>query len=66
MMDYQQKGKRYQWPQGRRLALSIVLNVEEGAEGNIADGDKYPEAVDEMGIALKLSLIHISEPTRPY
>jgi allantoinase len=43
----------YTWPEGRRLALSIVVNVEEGAEMSILDGDDRPEPVDEMGIALK-------------
>jgi peptidoglycan/xylan/chitin deacetylase (PgdA/CDA1 family) len=38
----------YQWPNGARLALSVVVNVEEGAEGNILDGDKGPEPVDEL------------------
>ncbi|RYF84150.1 MAG: allantoinase [Comamonadaceae bacterium] len=52
-MKYQIAPKPYEWPQGARLALSIVVNVEEGAEANILDGDKYPEPVDEMGIALK-------------
>jgi allantoinase len=37
------------WPNGRKLAVSIILNVEEGAEQNIADGDKGPEPVDELG-----------------
>jgi len=41
------------WPDGTRLALSIVVNVEEGAEMNITDGDRGPEAVDELGIALR-------------
>ncbi len=36
------------WPGGHRLALSIVVNVEEGAEQNIRDGDKGPEPVDEL------------------
>ncbi|MFO1270223.1 MAG: hypothetical protein U1F50_00825 [Rubrivivax sp.] len=45
--------KPWHWPGQARLALSVVVNVEEGAEGNVADGDKYPEPVDEMGIALK-------------
>ena len=48
--------KAYQWPNDAHLALSIVINVEEGAEANIQDGDKYPEPVDEMGIALKHSI----------
>lgn len=52
-MKYQKSAKAYAWPQDARLALSIVVNVEEGAEANILDGDKYPEPVDEMGIALK-------------
>ena len=43
----------FRWPNGARLALSLVINVEEGAEANIADGDKYPEAVDELGMMLK-------------
>jgi len=46
----------FNWPAGKRLALSLVINVEEGAEASIADGDKYPEAVDELGIALRKPL----------
>jgi peptidoglycan/xylan/chitin deacetylase (PgdA/CDA1 family) len=41
------------WPGGASLALSLVVNVEEGAEQNIQDGDPGPEAVDELGIALR-------------
>ncbi|MBU1357765.1 MAG: polysaccharide deacetylase family protein [Gammaproteobacteria bacterium] len=52
-MTYLRRSKAYAWPNDAHLALSIVVNVEEGAEANIEDGDKYPEPVDEMGIALK-------------
>lgn len=38
----------YHWPKAARLALSLVVNVEEGAEQNIDDGDKGPEPVDEL------------------
>jgi peptidoglycan/xylan/chitin deacetylase (PgdA/CDA1 family) len=38
----------FTWPDGSRLALSIVVNVEEGAEQNMKDGDKGPEIVDEL------------------
>jgi len=55
-MNYKPGSKRYQWPGNARLALSVVVNVEEGAEANILDGDKYPEPVDEMGLALKRSI----------
>ncbi|MEM6626785.1 MAG: polysaccharide deacetylase family protein [Pseudomonadota bacterium] len=37
------------WPNGAKLALSIVVNVEEGAERRIDEGDKRPEPVDELG-----------------
>lgn len=52
-MKFQKGAKAYPWPNDAHLALSIVVNVEEGAEANIQDGDKYPEPVDEMGISLK-------------
>jgi len=41
------------WPDGAQLAVSLVVNVEEGAEYNPRDGDKHPEPVDELGIALR-------------
>ena len=41
------------WPNGARLALSLVVNVEEGAELNVLDGDRGPDPVDELGIVLK-------------
>lgn len=44
---------RYSWPDGKRLAVSFVVNVEEGAELRITDGDRSPEPVDELGIVLK-------------
>ena len=41
------------WQNGARLALSVVVNVEEGSESTVFDGDRGPEPVDELGIALK-------------
>lgn len=43
----------FRLPDEARLALSFVINVEEGAEMSLADGDKKPEPVDELGIALR-------------
>jgi allantoinase len=37
------------WPNGAKLAVSLVVNVEEGAEQSILDGDRGPEPVDELG-----------------
>lgn len=36
------------WPDGARLAVSFVVNVEEGAELSIADGDERNESVYEI------------------
>ncbi len=44
------------WPDDARLALSVVVNVEEGAEMSLRDGDKGPEPVDELGVALKVPI----------
>jgi peptidoglycan/xylan/chitin deacetylase (PgdA/CDA1 family) len=41
------------WPSGARLAMSFVVNVEEGSEMSPAEGDRSPEAVDELGVVLK-------------
>lgn len=46
----------FTWPNGARLAMSFVINVEEGSEMTLADGDKRPEPVDELGVALKLPI----------
>lgn len=46
----------YPWPNRAQLAVSIVVNVEEGAEATIADGDRAPEPVDELGITLKRAM----------
>lgn len=36
------------WPGGAGLAISFVLNIEEGAELSVADGDPVNEAVHEI------------------
>lgn len=36
------------WPNGARLAVSVVVNVEEGAELSLADGDTRNESIHEI------------------
>ena len=36
------------WPNGSRLAVSVVLNFEEGAELQVGDGDERSEAMGEV------------------
>jgi allantoinase len=45
--------ERIDWPGGAKMALSIVVNVEEGSEQTIARGDRGMEPVDELGIFIK-------------
>ncbi|MCA1857362.1 polysaccharide deacetylase family protein [Massilia oculi] len=47
------KAASWSWPQGARLAVSIVVNVEEGSEYTVADGDGVTEPVDELSVVLK-------------
>ena len=57
----------FTWPNGARLALSIVVNVEEGAEMNVLDGDAGPEPVDELGaIPRKPIRVHGNESNYQY
>jgi len=49
----------YTWPHQARLALSIVVNVEELSEYNVGEGDNITEPVDELNVTL-------SKPIRNY
>lgn len=57
----------FAWPNGARLALSIVVNVEEGAEMNVRDGDSLPELVDELGAVPRRAMrVHGNESNYRY
>ena len=45
--------ERIDWPDGAVMALSIVVNVEEGSEQSLARGDRGMEPVDELGVFVK-------------
>lgn len=45
------------WPNGARLAVSVVINFEEGAEDQVGDGDPHSERIGEV--------ISVVEPGRP-
>jgi len=47
LKGHQGEAPRIAWPGGARLAVSFVVNVEEGAELSIADGDERNESVYE-------------------
>lgn len=59
--------KHFVWPNGAKLALSIVVNVEEGAERSILQGDPGPEPVDELGaVPRKPVRVHGNESNYQY
>ncbi len=52
--------ERMDWPGGAKLALSVVVNVEEGSEMTIARGDRGMEPVDELGVFVKSKIRNYS------
>ena len=46
------------WPNDAQLAMSFVVNVEEGSEMSTARGDRGPEPVDELGVTLRKAIRH--------
>ncbi|MBM3597414.1 MAG: allantoinase [Alphaproteobacteria bacterium] len=42
-VGYGRQAPRVRWPDGARVALSLVLNYEEGSEASIPAGDGYSE-----------------------
>ena len=49
LVGYGRQAPQLAWPNGARLAISIVLNYEEGSERNFAIGDPDQEAMTEWG-----------------
>ena len=43
----------FTWPNGARLAVSVVLNFEEGAEQQVGDGDAVSERIGEVVSAVE-------------
>jgi len=48
LIGYGGEWPNFTWPNGARLAVSLVLNFEEGAELQVIDGDKKNEKIGEV------------------
>jgi peptidoglycan/xylan/chitin deacetylase (PgdA/CDA1 family) len=48
LVGYQGKWPDFTWPNGARLAVSVVVNIEEGAELQVLDGDTTSERIGEV------------------
>ena len=48
LVGYGKNAPQIQWPGGARIAISLVVNYEEGAEYSPADGDSHHETNSEV------------------
>ena len=48
LIGYAGKAPDIVWPNGARLAISVVVNFEEGAEQQVGDGDPATERMGEV------------------
>ena len=52
-IGYGRNTPKFEWPNGARLALNIVVNYEEGAERNPLDGDPVQEQAGETSYQMR-------------
>ena len=57
LIGYGGKAPDITWPNGARLAISLVVNFEEGAEQQVGDGDAATERIGEV-----LSVVDAGRP----
>ncbi|MFX6760098.1 allantoinase, partial [Acinetobacter baumannii] len=48
LIGYGGRWPDFRWPNGARLAVSVVVNFEEGAEWQVGDGDPQSERMGEV------------------
>ena len=52
-IGYGDRRPKFEWPNGARLAVNIVVNYEEGSERNVLDGDAEIERASESPYAVE-------------
>lgn len=52
LIGYGPTPPQFEWPDGSRLAVSVVVSIEEGAERNPMDGDAVIEPLAEWGFPM--------------
>ena len=57
LIGYDGEWPNFTWPNGSRLAVSVVINFEEGAELQVVDGDEKNEKIGEVH-----SVVHDETP----
>lgn len=51
------------WPDNARIAVSLVVNFEEGSELSPKEGDRYAELTDEFGVTMKKGVRNVANET---
>lgn len=53
LVGYGRNRPKHRWPNGARVAVSLVVNFEEGAELSIEEGDPVSEHIGEIASVVK-------------
>lgn len=53
LIGYGDTPPEFEWPNGARLALNLVVNYEEGAERSVLDGDEEIERMSESAYPVR-------------
>lgn len=59
-MPEQGKSSADTWPDNARIAVSFVVNFEEGSEQTPKEGDRYAEPTDEFGVTMKKGVRNVA------
>ena len=51
LIGYGANPPQIEWPDGARIAVSVVVNYEEGSEYSLLDGDAVHEVNSEVPVA---------------
>ena len=65
MRDLHGYGKdqpKIEWPNGAKLAISLVVNFEEGAEFSVEQGDDHNERMSEVVSVVPLRCQYPCDP----
>jgi peptidoglycan/xylan/chitin deacetylase (PgdA/CDA1 family) len=52
LVGYGRRKPKFSWPNNARVAVSLVVNFEEGSEFSVADGDPSNERNPELGVVV--------------
>lgn len=57
-VGYRRGPPRFEWPGGKRMALSLVVTDEEGGENCVLDGDESSECRPAKNVLAGIERVH--------